>query len=624
MNFKYCNELNKYSRLKTREVNIGGIYLGGNYPIRIQSMVNTPTMDTTATINQCIRIINAGADYVRITAPGILEAENLAKIKSGLNKQGYKTPLIADIHFNPNAAEVAAAIVEKVRINPGNYTDKKRFEKIDFTESEYNLEIEKIHERLLPLLNICKEHGTAIRIGVNHGSLSDRIISRYGDTPLGMTESAMEFLRICNSESFHNLVVSLKASNVRIMVQANRLLVNRMFAEGLNYPIHLGVTEAGDGEDGRIKSATGIGALLADGIGDTIRVSLTEDPESEIPVARQLVSFFSGRKKSNSILSINADLKNPFEYEKRETYSVKNIGGKNIPVVISDFDDCAFNPDTIGDSPEYYYLNTGLDYAKLPENFNYILNLHDWWKFAREKSNVFPFYTDAEFRFYGAKHPVLNFVVISNQDDIEKLFDAIFNKTNVVLILETFNSNGFADQRSFFFQLIERKINSPVIINRNYAEDEFSEFQVKVSTDLGGLLIDGFGDGIWIRNAISLKSTDIISTSLGILQASRIRTSKTEYISCPSCGRTLFDLQSVTAQIKKKTGHLRHLKIGIMGCVVNGPGEMADADYGYVGAAAGKVTLYKGKQVIKKNILSEKAVDELIELIKENGDWIEV
>jgi (E)-4-hydroxy-3-methylbut-2-enyl-diphosphate synthase len=597
--------------------------MGGNYPIRVQSMVNTPTMDTLATIDQCIRIINAGADYVRITAPGILEAENLANIKSGLHKLGYKTPLIADIHFNPKAAEVAAAIVEKIRINPGNYTDKKRFEQLDFTEMEYKLELEKIFEKLIPLLKICKAHGTAIRIGVNHGSLSDRIISRYGDTPMGMVESAMEFIRICHNENFNNLVVSLKASNIRIMVQANRLLVNKMIAEGLTYPIHLGVTEAGDGEDGRIKSASGIGALLADGIGDTIRVSLTEDPEAEIPVARQLVSMFSGRKESEVIPSFNTDLKNPFEYQKRESATVKNIGGRNTPIVISDFDEKVFNPDMAGIVPEYFYLNSGLDYGKLPEKFNYILNLHDWWKFAREKSNIFPFYTDAEFRFYGPKHADLNFVVISNQDDIENLQEAIYAKTNVVLILETFNSNGLADQRSFFHQLLERKMNVPVIINRNYAENNLYEFQVKSASDLGGLLIDGFGDGTWIRNSVPLKSSNIASTSLGIMQASRVRTSKTEYISCPSCGRTLFDLQSVTSQIKQRTGHLKHLKIGIMGCIVNGPGEMADADYGYVGAAAGKVTLYKGKQVIKKNIASEKAVDELIILIKEKGDWVD-
>jgi (E)-4-hydroxy-3-methylbut-2-enyl-diphosphate synthase len=623
MDFKYCSNLNTYSRLQTREVNIGGVFMGSNFPIRIQSMVNTPTMDTAATVGQCKSIINAGADYVRITAPGILEAENLANIKSELLKQGYKTPLIADIHFNPKAAEIAAAIVEKVRINPGNYTDKKRFEQLDFTEKEYNLEIEKIHEKLLPLLKICKDHGTAIRIGVNHGSLSDRLISRYGDTPLGMVESAMEFLRICNNENFHNLVVSLKASNVRIMVQANRLLVNKMIAAGFIYPIHLGVTEAGDGEDGRIKSALGIGALLADGIGDTIRVSLTEDPEAEIPVARQLVSMFKGRKESQPIPSFNPDLKNPFEYEKRKSSDVKNIGGNNVPIVIADFDFKNSDIESKHDIAEYFYLNTGLDYNKLPDNFNYILNLHDWWKFAREKSNVFPFYTDAEFSFYGPKHAKLNFVIVSNQDDIEKLQEAISGKTNVVLILETFNSNGFADQRSFFYQLMKRKISVPVIINRNYVEDSLAEFQIKSASDLGGLFIDGFGDGIWIRNAISLKYSDIVSTSLGILQASRVRTSKTEYISCPSCGRTLFDLQSVTSEIKQRTGHLKHLKIGIMGCIVNGPGEMADADYGYVGAAAGRVTLYKGKQVIKKNLPSENAVDELIDLIKEKGDWID-
>jgi len=623
MSLKYCNSLINYSRFETREVNIGGIALGGKNPIRIQSMTNTNTLNTLATVEQCIRIANAGADYIRITAPGVQDAENLYHIKNDFRKKGYNTPLIADIHFNPKAAEVAAAIVEKVRINPGNYADKKRFEQIDFTDLEYTNELEKVHSKLLPLLNICRQNGTAIRIGVNHGSLSDRIMSRFGDTPQGMVESAMEFLRICNGENFQNLVVSLKASNTRIMVQAYRLLVNTMLNESLNYPLHLGVTEAGDGEDGRIRSSVGIGTLLADGLGDTIRVSLTEDPEAEIPVAKEIVNYFSLRSESTSIPSFQYELKNPFQYEKVESVSVNNIGGKNTPIVISDWKANESKSDNNGLNPDYYYLNADVSVENLSVDNNFIFILHDWYKTAREKANVFPFYTDAQFLFYGAKHADLNFVVISNQDVNPKLFDALSETKNVVIIIETFNSNGVSDQRSLLMQLLQAGINLPIIINRNYSEDSASAFQVKAAADLGLLLIDGFSDGIWLRNAGNINNSSIVSASFGILQASRVRTTKTEFISCPSCGRTMFDLQTVTSEIKSRTSHLKHLKIGIMGCIVNGPGEMADADYGYVGAAAGKVTLYKGKQVVKKNIPSELAVNELIQIIKENNDWLD-
>jgi len=621
MNYKYCNNLISYSRFHTREVDVGGVPLGGENPIRIQSMVNTNTMDTIATVEQCIRIIEAGAEYVRITTPGIREAENLAAIKKELKKRGLNTPLIADIHFNPKVAETAAAIVEKIRINPGNYIDKKHFEIIEYSENEYNLELEKIHQKILPLLKICKEHGTAIRIGANHGSLGDRIMSRYGDTSYGMVESVMEFVRICNAENFHQLVLSLKASNTRIMVQTYRLLVNIMINENMNYPLHLGVTEAGDGEDGRIKSAVGIGTLLADGLGDTIRISLTEDPETEIPVAQSLVNYFYDRKESSIIPPINENLKNPFEYQKRETYSVENIGGRKQPLVIVDWNNRTTEKEIKNTVPEYFYLKSHSEIIDLPDNFNFILNLHDWFKYAREKRNFYPFYTDTEFVFYGTKHPDLNFVIFSNLDNRDRLFEALKMNRNVVLVLETFNKNGIADQRSFFYQLLEKEIKIPIIINRNYSEDSLLDFQMKSSSDIGALLLDGFGDGIWIRNAGSISAKDIISVSFGILQASRVRTYKTEYISCPSCGRTLFDLQSVTKKIKEHTNHLKHLKIGIMGCIVNGPGEMADADYGYVGAGESKVSLYKGKNVIKKNISPERAVDELVQLIKENGDW---
>jgi (E)-4-hydroxy-3-methylbut-2-enyl-diphosphate synthase len=619
--FKYCNSLIEYSRFLTREVNVGGIKMGGNNPIRIQSMTNTNTMDTIATVEQSIKIINAGADYVRITAPGVQDAENLANIKNELRKRGFQTPLIADIHFNPKAAEVAAAIVEKVRINPGNYTDKKQFEKLDFTEKEYNLELEKIHDKLFPLLKICKEHNTAIRIGVNHGSLSDRIMSRYGDTPKGMVEAAMEFLRICASENFHDLVISLKSSNTRVMVQAYRLLVANMMQEKMNYPLHLGVTEAGDGEDGRIKSAVGIGSLLADGLGDTIRVSLTEDPEAEIPVAKELVKYFKQRNPSQIICDLNSTLKNPFEYNKRESIKVENIGENCQPIVIVDYSEGLKK--TAVPIADYFYLPTGFDVSKVNSEYKYILNLHDWYKTAQHLPNVYPLATDAEFIFYGTKNKGLNFVILSNAEFTDKFIDKLKEHSkNVVLIVETFNSNGVVDQRAFFYQLMKEGINVPVIINRNYSEDNILSLQIKSSCDIGMLLIDGFGDGIWVRNAGKIKSEEIISTSFGILQAGRVRSTKTEYISCPSCGRTLFDLQSTIAQIKERTNHLKHLKIGIMGCIVNGPGEMADADYGYVGAAAGKITLYKGKEVVKKNIPAKDAVNELIQLIKDCGDWV--
>jgi (E)-4-hydroxy-3-methylbut-2-enyl-diphosphate synthase len=624
MDYKYCNNLVAYSRLLTREVNIGGVKLGGHQPVRIQSMTNTPTMDTRATVEQCIRIINAGADLVRITAPGLREAENLANIKSLLLIKGYNTPLIADIHYNPKAAEVAAKIVEKVRINPGNYTDKKKFEKLNFTDLEYKLELEKVHEKLLPLLKICQTHGTVIRIGVNHGSLSDRLMSRYGDTPKGMVESAMEFLRICSAENFHNLVISLKSSNTRVMVQAYRLLVNSMISENMNYPLHLGVTEAGDGEDGRIKSAVGIGSLMADGIGDTIRVSLTEDPEAEVPVAKILVDYFSNRKENQIIEPFDTQLKNPFEYQKRETITIDKFGGKNLPQVIVDWNENLRNEDLSKNTvPDYFYLNPNDPLNSLPDKYNYILNLHDWFKKAKESPNIFPVYTDAQFIFYGPKHKILNFVIVSNPDATDKFFESLEGKTNVVIILETFNTNGIADQRAFLYQLLIRNIKLPVITNRNYSEDNLETLQLKSASDLGIFFVDGFSDGIWLRNAGQIECLEIINTSFGILQASRVRMSKTEYISCPSCGRTMFDLQTTTSLIKEKTSHLRHLKIGIMGCIVNGPGEMADADYGFVGAGAGKITLYKSKQVIKREIPSRNAVDELIQIIKENGDWLE-
>ncbi len=607
----------------SREIKIGDLSLGGQNPIRLQSMTNTPTQDIEATVNQCIRIIEAGADLVRITTPTTIDANNLVNIKNELRKKGYKTPLVADVHFNADVAEVAAEIVEKVRINPGNFA-ARRWPSGIISDADYAEELEKVHARLLRLLAICKKNGTALRIGVNHGSLSDRIMSRYGDTPQGMVESAMEFIRICAQENFHNLVISLKASNTRVMVQAYRLLVFTMLNEGYNYPLHLGVTEAGDGEDGRIRSAIGIGSLLIDGIGDTIRVSLTEEPELEIPVARQLVKHFSCLK-NKSLNFLKNDIKNPFEYSRRETIAISNIGKNNVPIVIADYDTQLFNNKNIIKEPDYIYITDASQLkSDLNPKFQYIINLHDWYLYARELPNVFPLYTAAEFDFYEIKHDQLNFVILSTDEftnNIREMLEKYPDK--VVLIIETFSREGINEQRSFFYKLLESGFRHPVIINRNYSEDDTNSLAIKAACDTGIMLIDGFGDGLWLRNVGKISADNLLNIAFSILQFSRVRSIKTEYISCPSCGRTLFDLMTTTARVKEATSHLSHLKIAIMGCIVNGPGEMADADYGYVGAAPGKITLYKGKQVIKKNIPTDQAVNELINLIKENGDWID-
>ena len=622
---KYIN-LFKYACLKTRSVKIGNIEIGGNNPIRIQSMCNTNTLKTDETIEQSLRIINAGGELVRITAQGVREAENLENIKRGIRKAGFETPLAADIHFNPKAAFTAAQTVEKVRINPGNFVDKRAdFTKVEFTDEEYKIELKKIEDKLIPLLDICKENKTALRIGVNHGSLSDRIMCRYGDTPGGMVEAAMEFLRICVRENFLNLVVSLKSSNTRVMVQANRMMIARMMDEGMSFPLHLGVTEAGEGEDGRIKSAVGIGTLLADGIGDTIRVSLTEPPEDEIPVAKKLGDYFIDRTDHKEIKEINPVPIDFFEYNKRETNAVLNIGGNNFPVVIG-------NSESKKDlKPEYIYLSDKLFFGNPDKAYRYIVDEQTWEQQDFDEDYFSPLFSSINnYYFADKKSTKLNFIKICNNnlqpEDIQK----IKNQNNLVLILETNNQNGFSDQRAAFFKLINADCNIPVIIKRSYKENSIEDLQIKSACDFGGLFLDGFGDGIWIENlsadrqdSSEVENQEIINTSFGILQASRVRTSKTEYISCPGCGRTLFDLQKTSHEIRKRTSHLKNLKIGIMGCIVNGPGEMADADYGYVGAGPGKITLYKNKEVVKKNILEENAVEELIQLIKDCGDWID-
>ena len=654
---KYCNSLTQYSRYKTREVYIGDIPLGGNNPIRIQSMTTTDTMNTIATVEQTIRMVESGCEYVRITAPSLKEAKNLEIIKKELRARGYNVPLVADIHFTPNAAEMAARIVEKVRVNPGNYVDKKNFDLIEYTDAEYQEEIDRIREKFTPLIKICKEYGTAMRIGTNHGSLSDRIMSRYGDTPLGMVESALEFLRICEDENYYNIVLSMKASNPQVMVQAYRLLVNKMEAEGMNYPLHLGVTEAGGGEDGRVKSALGIGALLEDGIGDTIRVSLTEDPEFEAPVAIAIANRYKGREKHKPIKEIDESPIDPFIYNKRKSFEVLSIGGSNVPRVVADYHqrkiisqidliDIGYTYDEPSDkwnlsdtAVDLIYLGTNVLPFDCPNGLNAIYD-YEIWEHLNNPYNSYPVFTTEQFLSGSKKSSELNFVKFTI-DDLSQLFlDRIKNDRSIVLILETKNLNGMVEQRRVFFELLNSNILNPVIIKRDYSTISFENLQLFSSTDLGALLIDGFGDGVWIsvdeiksensgtyvKSFIKKSETKekIINRLLfNILQASRQRISKTEYIACPSCGRTLFDLQETTEMIRRRTEHLKGVKIAIMGCIVNGPGEMADADYGYVGSGVDKITLYREKNIVRRNIPAENAVDELINLIKDDGNWVE-
>ena len=634
---KYCNSLTSYSRFKTREVMVGGIGFGGDNPIRVQSMTTADTMDTMATVEESIRMIEAGCELVRITAPSKKDAENLKNIKEELLKRGYSTPIVADIHFTPNAAEIAAGIVEKVRINPGNYADKKKFEEIEYTDKSYQDELNRIREKFTPLVKICKENKTAMRIGTNHGSLSDRILSRYGDTPKGMVESAMEFLRICRDENFHEIILSMKASNTRVMVQAYRLLVAEMIKENMNYPLHLGVTEAGEAEDGRIKSAVGIGALLEDGIGDTIRVSLTEAPEDEMPVAFNLLKNFNERKNEIKIKNILKYPLNPFEYIKRKSKSVKNIGDKNVPVVLtlldkknnikpSSFYPYGYNYSipldkwNINDqATDYIFLGDNDIDFEIPGTLRLIYNFKKW----KISKKGYPLFKAKEYITSTDLSNEINFVELSINDFSNELIEKVKKDKNAVIILNTNNSNGVAEQRRVFIDLINQNVDTPVIIKREYNKISSELLQLHAASDIGALFIDGLGDGIVINNHQDGDGLHINSTSFGILQASRTRISKTEYISCPSCGRTLFDLQETTAKIRKVTDHLKGVKIGIMGCIVNGPGEMADADYGYVGTRPGKITLYKEKNIVRKNIDEVEAVDALIDLIKENGDWVD-
>ena len=706
----YAASLTEYNRLSTKEVRIGDLLLGNFYPVRVQTMTTTDTMDTVATVEQTIRCIEAGAELVRITAPSKKEAENLLNIKNELRKRGYHTPLVADIHFTPNAAEIAARIVEKVRVNPGNYVDKKKFELIEYTDADYAEEIDRIRERFTPLVKICKEYGTAMRIGTNHGSLSDRIMSRYGDTPMGMVESAMEFLRIARSESYHNIVLSMKSSNPQVMVQAYRLLINAMNGEfGEIYPLHLGVTEAGDGEDGRIKSAIGIGTLLEDGIGDTIRVSLTEDPELEIPVCRDLVKRYGRPPQTPPVEGLSAaqpSLSNesnyykgslqsgersadglptgkvgmglpysPFDYKRRETFEVSNIGGHHAPVVVADlsklqnispkdlqsvgytYDEASDKWNIADTAADYVFTGNKLLNFALPGTLKVIVYPATW-LLAEDKEKYFPLWDNSGYA-KTAQRSTINFVMMdcfSDETTVNDFtyLDAAANDASVVLCLSSTNKNAVQSVRRMFIELMNRGIKNPVVITVDSNWQTADEHLIHYATEAGALLLDGLGDGVcfgmtgesYQRSVVSnqqstndqrstinasgrnyLQSTSVEqfvnNTSFSILQATRTRISKTEYISCPSCGRTLFDLQETTAKIRAVTNHLKGVKIAIMGCIVNGPGEMADADFGYVGSGAGRITLYKGKEIVKRNVPSEVAVEELVNLLKENDAWVE-
>ena len=660
---QYCNSITSYNRLITREVKVGNLIIGGGHPIRVQTMTTTDTLDTEKTVAQVIRCIQAGAELVRITAPSKKEAENLAAIKASLQKQGYTTPIVADIHFTPNAAEIAATIVEKVRVNPGNYVDKKKFEQIEYTDEQYLEEIDRIRERFTPLVLICKKHGTAMRIGTNHGSLSDRIMSRYGDTAMGMVESAMEFLRIARSCDYHNIILSMKSSNPQVMVQAYRLLIQQMQNEFNEcYPLHLGVTEAGDGEDGRIKSAIGIGTLLEDGIGDTIRVSLTEDPELEIPVCKDLVKRYPAQRaaNANAIPAIQKLTYSPFEYKRRDTIQVSNIGSKAVPVVIANFKnkknivpadlkaigyiyDQSIDKWNITDAAaDFIYTPQELLSFEVPGTLRVITSPALWEKASDTKKYV-PLFDYSTFLQATKKSDTLNFVEIDCYGASLPISDedllTIAKDTTVVFCLSSSLSHAMPAVRRMMIRLMELKIQSPVILMTHSNWQSTDEHLIHFATETGALFLEGMGDGICLgvsqsqvelekvsgRNYFTHHSIEqfLNTTAFGILQATRTRISKTEYISCPSCGRTLFELQETTAKIRAVTNHLKGLKIAIMGCIVNGPGEMADADFGYVGSGVGKITLYKGKEVMKRNIDSAVAVDELILLLKEHNAWVD-
>ena len=618
-------DLFNYRRRETVEVQVGGTPLGGKNPIRLQSMTDTSTLDTEASVAQTLRIAGAGGEYVRLTTQGVREAENLRNINAGVRAAGCTVPLVADVHFNPRVAEVAALYAEKVRINPGNYVDPARtFKHLEYTDEEYAGELERLEARFVPFLNICRAHHTAIRIGVNHGSLSDRIMSRYGDTPEGIVESCMEFLRICVRERFTDVVVSIKASNTVVMVRSVRLLVDAMEREGMAFPLHLGVTEAGNGEDGRIKSAVGIGALLADGLGDTVRVSLSEAPEAEIPVAHKLVDYIARRDGAMMIPGMAAEGFDWLRPVRRPTVAVGNIGGDNVPVVVADRMDLViggrmreFRAQT-DFLPDYIYCGRSLPRAGRRENANYIVDADVW----MGEAGTYPAFPYNMLPFLGNCRAELKFLFLTYGALTEEARACLRLHPEVVIISQSSHRNRLGEHRALVHELTREGLKNPVVIFQQYAhsQEEKEDFQIESAADMGALLFDGLCDGIYLYNNGTLDHRDIDATAFGILQAARLRTSKTEYIACPGCGRTLYDLQDTLARIKAATSHLKGLKIAVMGCIVNGPGEMADADYGYVGAARGKVSLYKKKTCVERNIPAEEAVERLLRLIRENGD----
>jgi len=607
-------DLFNYKRRKTCEVNVGATPLGGSYPIRLQSMTNTSTRDVEGSVSQVKRIVEAGGEYVRLTTQGVAEAETLQQISAALRKDGCMVPLVADVHFNPGVADVAALYAEKVRINPGNYVDPARkFQHLEYTDEEYAQELQRLHDRFLKFLHICQEQHTAIRIGVNHGSLSDRIMSRYGDTPEGMVESCMEYLRICVEENFKDVVISIKASNASVMVRTVRLLVDVMNREGMDYPLHLGVTEAGEGEDGRIKSALGIGALLADGYGDTIRVSLSEAPEAEIPVAKKLRDYVVAREMH---LPIKGEVSPDFEYQhpvRRQTNAVGNIGGDNVPVVISArFSDTQdFNPDFL---PDYVYVGRNMP-ADRRHGMRYIVDADAW----SGESDTFPAYKQEFLPFISMNPSPLKFLFITYRDLNAEALACLKYHPELVVICQSNHINRVGELRAIAHKLMMKGLKNPLVFIQHYAEQEIEDLQIRSASDMGPLIFDGLCDGIMLYNNGRLSDPLVDQTAFSILQAGRLRMVKTEYISCPGCGRTLYNLEETIARIKAATSHLKGLKIGIMGCIVNGPGEMADADYGYVGAGRGKVSLYKQKQCIEKNIPEAEAVERLLHFIEEDS-----
>ncbi len=614
MKFKYCKNYTHFERFPSHEILIGNLKMGAENPVVVQSMVNTNTMDTEATVYQVKELVDAGCKLVRITAPTVRDAENLRNIKDELHRQNIFVPLVADIHFAPKAADISAMIVDKVRINPGNYIAKKIFKTFDYTDVEYQEELARIEERFIPFLNICKKYKTAVRIGSNHGSLSDRIVNKYGNSPEGMVEAAMEFLRICEKQEFKNVVVSMKASNTQIMTQSTRLLAAKMLDEGMSFPIHLGVTEAGSGEEGRIKSSIGIGALLADGIGDTIRVSLTEHPKAEIPVANRIVKHYSHFQNSQETSNIEDDLFMPYLFNKRKSDDYDLLGASKPAVVVVR---TKGQTQIWGDSkPDFIYIDDEKDNTDKMQN--YLLPI-DKFRYADITGNYYPYMKTAEFIEVEKPIAPIHFVECNLQNINTLLQTERFGEQawawNIVLVLKSEYKNSIAEQRVFFDKI--KDIKNPVILKRNYTDVQY--LGIDAASDLGPMFTDGFGDGIWIDSDKDAFVNN--SVAFNILQGARVRMSKTEFISCPSCGRTLFDLENTTKEIKKRLSHLKHLKIGIMGCIVNGPGEMADADYGYVGAGKGNISLYKGQEIVRRNIPSEQAVNELITLIKENGDW---